>query len=232
MRFLVTEGKADVDQADSDGTTTLQAAATYGHRPVVRVLVRAGASGSPNAMVRSVRREELLLEAGAEPPKQVRLYLSGPAAVGKSTLMRSLGRSRAESLLNRGSTADPTTKLEDRDDWTPGVDVKRVDVPGVGWLSMWDFAGQPEYYMSHGLLMGSSSIYLVICSLHDPPQTQQDDVMFWLRFIRAQSLQRPADDAMIDSGSAQGSNAAANGGSIQQMPIVVLAGSCRECYLS
>jgi len=117
-------------------------------------------------MVRRVRREELLLEAGAKPPKQIRLNLSGFGAVGKSTLMRSLSRSKTTTLLNRGSTAAPDrTNMEER---TPGIDVRRVDVPGVGWLSIWDFAGQPEYYMSHGLLMGNASIHVVQWRRHFP----------------------------------------------------------------
>ena len=75
VRFLVTESKATVDQADNDGTTPLQTAAHNDCRSVVRILVRAGAPGPPSAMVRSVRREELLLEleAGAESPAQTKL---------------------------------------------------------------------------------------------------------------------------------------------------------------
>ena len=186
---VLAEAGANVNGRNGHGESALDAAAAYGCEATVRALIQEGATGSGHghghAMIRRVRREELLLEDGALPPTQLRLNLSGFGAVGKSTLMRSLGRSKAATLLNRGSTAAPDrTNADER---TPGIDVRRVDVPGVGWLSMWDFAGQPEYYMSHGLLMGSSSIYVVLCSLHDRPQLQQEQVMFWLRFIRARS---------------------------------------------
>ena len=205
VHFFATEAGADVNASDKHGKTPLWHAARQNHKSVVTILLQAGATGSSDALVKQVRREILMLEDGAEPPKQLRLYFTGFAGVGKSTLMQSLCTSKLAAVFtNTGSTTapDPGNKSER----TLGVNVKRADVPGVGMLSLWDFAGQPEYYMSHGLLMGRSSIFVVLCSLADPPAEQQSQVLFWLRFIRAR---HPAKEDV-------------------PKPVVLLAGSCRD----
>ena len=60
----------------------------------------------------------------------------------------------------------------------------------------------------HGLLMGRSSIFLVVCSLDIHPDKQREQVLFWLRFIRAR---HPTATAAC-----------------QDKPVVLLAGSCRD----
>ena len=212
-------------EASSDGSTPVMLAAHAGHLEVVRLLIGLGAKtngarvGSGHAMIRQVLRENLLLAPGAEPPAQARLHLCGFQGIGKSTLMRSLGRSLSHSMLHWGS-ADAA----DRDapaERTPGVDVQRVKVPGVGMLSIWDFAGQVECCATHGLLMGSG-LFVVLCSLEDPPAVQREQVLCWLRFIRARFPRAPAGDA------AAAAAADPKSAGPQPRPIVILAGSTRD----
>ncbi len=51
---------------------------------------------------------------------------------------------------------------------TPGIDIGKESVEGVGQFTVWDCAGQLEYSVTHGMFLGSvQSIFLVIYNLLD-----------------------------------------------------------------
>jgi ankyrin repeat protein len=131
--------------------------------------VRAG-----RALVCRVQRELLLLEPGAQQPEQARLYLCGSAGMGKTTLMRSLRRSVSSSLFNFDASK-PADRANPRER-TPGVDVHRADIPGVGLLSIWDFAGQVLYARAHAPTHSRTRFPLLL--LHPAARLA---VLLWLR---------------------------------------------------
>ena len=45
---------------------------------------------------------------------------------------------------------------------TPGIDVTKKSVKGVGQFRIWDCAGQSEYFVTHGMFLGSSQSVFVV----------------------------------------------------------------------
>jgi hypothetical protein len=111
------------------------------------------------------------------PIDSVRLILCGNGKVGKTTFSRAVLRSTFSASLS--SLSNP------KNERTHGFSVQQVTIPdGVGKCTLIDFAGQPEYWVSHGLLMQSeASVFLVMCNLGDPAAKQRTQLYYWLRFI-------------------------------------------------
>jgi len=111
------------------------------------------------------------------PIDSVRLILCGNGEVGKTTFSRAVLRSTFKASLS--SLSNP------KNERTHGFSVQQVTIPdGVGKCTLIDFAGQPEYWVSHGLLMQSeASVFLVMCNLGDPAAVQRNQLDYWLRFI-------------------------------------------------
>jgi hypothetical protein len=84
-------------------------------------------------------------------------------------------------MLLEGRAAEPLKE----DERTAGVSVDVVDVEGVGEVSMWDYAGHSEFYLTHELfLVDSTALFIVVCSLKNAPDARESAVMYWVRFIR------------------------------------------------
>lgn len=119
-------------------------------------------------------------------PPRTRLFLCGHGEVGKSTLARALQRrdiaAKVMSLPNAANNR------------THGFGSFPAYIPDAGECIIVDFAGQSEYWVPNGLLMApKSGVFLVLCNLADPPDTQHKQLRYWLRFIasRAQPEAKP-----------------------------------------
>eukprot|EP00301_Raphidiophrys_heterophryoidea_P008854 c13196_g1_i1.p1 GENE.c13196_g1_i1~~c13196_g1_i1.p1 ORF type:complete len:793 (+),score=244.08 c13196_g1_i1:900-3278(+) len=77
-----------------------------------------------------------------------------------------------------------------------------MDVAGVGRFSVWDYAGQPEYYVTHELfLVDEEALFVVVCSLADASESRKQHVMYWLRFIKTRFEDKNAKPTVILVGS-------------------------------
>ena len=217
-RLLAKECGADVEKAQTNnfGWSPLTAAGVNDHLDVVRVLINecnatpkiVGLKGAqlPKARRHLARilRENLLLEDGTATPTQAKLLLCGFPGVGKTTLSKSLGRTKFQSKFTHESKPAERDKLDER---TAGFEVARTTVPGAGDFAIYDFAGHSEYYMTHELfLVDAGAVFVVLCGLYCHPDRQCEHTLYWLRFIAAR----------------------ASGASSTSMPCVVLAGSGRD----
>ncbi|XP_035665709.1 death-associated protein kinase 1-like [Branchiostoma floridae] len=69
---------------------------------------------------------------------------------------------------------------------TPGVNVGTTNIPSVGEVSVWDFAGQSEYAVTHSMFMDAeNTIFVVLYSIMDDIRTQEKKVHWWLCFIKS-----------------------------------------------
>ena len=61
---------------------------------------------------------------------------------------------------------------------TPGVDIGTFHIPGVGEVSVWDFAGQSEYAVTHNMFMDAeNTVFIVLYNITDESETQEQEVI-------------------------------------------------------
>ena len=108
------------------------------------------------------------------------MFLCGHGEVGKSTLARALVRSNVAASVK----ALPKATNER----THGFAAFPATIPSAGECTIVDFAGQSEYWVPNGMLMATESgVFLVLCNLADPPNAQQPQLRYWLRFIASRA---------------------------------------------
>ncbi|CAK9114649.1 Probable serine/threonine-protein kinase pats1 (Protein associated with the transduction of signal 1) [Durusdinium trenchii] len=126
---------------------------------------------------------------GKDALHELKVVVVGPQRVGKTTL--------TNALVSKGKLANPTTRGEDKET-TISVDVVQVafkasSAKKKGQISLWDFGGQEEYYMTHALFLSSRSLVMVVVDMEAYEDT---DASFetcagnWLRALQVQ-LVRP-----------------------------------------
>ncbi|XP_072043046.1 uncharacterized protein [Amphiura filiformis] len=140
-----------------------------------------------------------LMATGSHPVDVVKIFLCGNPAAGKTTLKHALTKKLSILSMVKGVFAN-TEKKDEEGDYTrtPGIEVGRESVRGVGEFIVWDCAGQIEYSVTHGMFLGSAqSIFVVIYNLlelltgnmHNVPYILcvlfSVPTKFWLPFIKA-----------------------------------------------
>ncbi|XP_062499437.1 death-associated protein kinase 1-like isoform X2 [Corticium candelabrum] len=191
------------------GRTLLHFAAELGHREAVACLLEKKADADakdkngkrPYQLVYGELRRRLmktideqkfvaLYAEGTVRPEIMKLCFIGSEGAGKTTLMEALKRGWIEWIFsNENKPDDP--KCED--ERTIGINVMTVDIPGVGRLSLWDYAGQGQFHKTHGLFFSSSnSFFILLVSLVRGKERRlctveelRQELCYWLSFLRA-----------------------------------------------
>jgi GTPase SAR1 family protein len=101
---------------------------------------------------------------------QVKLMVVGRAAVGKTSLIRSL----------YGRAFDPTIISTD------GIHLGEFTKDGIRFVT-WDFGGQKVYRYTHQLFLANNALYLVLFKLTDPLESTLTELRFWVHSIMART---------------------------------------------
>jgi GTPase SAR1 family protein len=80
--------------------------------------------------------------------KRIKLIFAGNGEVGKSTLIKRLKEGKFE---------------ENTQIMTDGIDISRLEIGGID-MTVFDFAGQPEYEHTHSLFFDKNSLFLLLYS--------------------------------------------------------------------
>ncbi|KAI8501922.1 hypothetical protein Bbelb_203340 [Branchiostoma belcheri] len=219
--LLIRHG-ADVTARDGDQYTPLHEAAGGGHTGTCELLIRHGAdvtarsergkTPSEVAGNKETRRvlknrekevmkeklySELLQKSGGVKTDRCKVSLFGMEKAGKSTLKISFQRGTVPALLQGLRKSSSAEELHEA---TPGVDVGTFHIPGVGEVSLWDFAGQSEYAVTHSMFMDAvNTISIVLYNIMDKTQIQEQDVHRWLSFIKSCNPNRQRDVILVAS---------------------------------
>ncbi|XP_062519393.1 uncharacterized protein LOC134194477 isoform X3 [Corticium candelabrum] len=169
------EKKADADAKDMDGKRPYQLA-----------------NGELRRRLRKAIDEQkyaVLYAEGTVRPEIMKLCFIGKEGAGKTTLMEALKRGLLKWIFANENQADDPKCEEER---TIGINVMTVDIPGVGRLSVWDFAGQGQFHKTHGLFFPSNSFFILLVSLVRGEERRLcsveellKELQYWLSFLRA-----------------------------------------------
>ncbi|CAH1270802.1 DAPK1 [Branchiostoma lanceolatum] len=186
--LLIRHG-ADVTARSEDGKTPSDVADGWRTRRVLK--------NRENELMQEKSYHELLQKSGGVKVNRCKVFVFGKAETGKSTLKKSLKRGPVTALvqgLSRSSSA------EEPHDPTPGVDVGTFHVPGVGEVSLWDFAGQAEYAVTHSMFMDAqNTVFIVLYNIMHDSEAQEQEVHWWLSFIKACNPNRQPDVILVAS---------------------------------
>ena len=177
----------------------------------------------------SLLREALSLETDSM--KVVKLLVCGYPRMGKSQLCRSLAR-RPNIILERiRNIFKGKSSMFDPNERTPGITVENVDIPDVGLMSLWDFAGHMQYYVSHSVFLGSVNAVFVVVTNLQLSTDQKEYLQFWLNFIvfahnpsdiLAKENQRPIVIIVASHADAPDVNETLHGRRLQQESIGII----------
>ncbi|KAI8497124.1 hypothetical protein Bbelb_250730 [Branchiostoma belcheri] len=201
VELLIKHG-ADVGARDKNGRTALHLASGGGQTWVVKLLIQHGADVQARdkdgktpldlAQDRDTRRclknlavevsyHKLMKQSGGVKVDRIKLCFCGPQEAGKSTLVETL---QTGSFV--GFFRDRMTPDDQPHEPTPGVNVGTTTIPGVGQVSVWDFAGQSEYAVTHSMFMDAeNTIFTVLYNIMDDLKKQKREVHWWLCFIKS-----------------------------------------------
>ncbi|XP_078608865.1 uncharacterized protein LOC144880518 isoform X2 [Branchiostoma floridae x Branchiostoma japonicum] len=150
-----------------------------------------------NEVIQEKSYHELLQKSGGVKVNRCKVFVFGMAETGKSTLKESLQRGRVAALLQGLSKSSSQEKPHDP---TPGVDVGTFHIPGVGEVSLWDFAGQAEYAVTHSMFMDAeNTVFIVLYNIMDDSEEQEQEVHWWLSFIKSCNPNRQPDVILVAS---------------------------------
>jgi hypothetical protein len=152
---------------------------------------------------------ELLVE-GSVPLTRCKLLVCGDPEAGKTTLVRSIQgkpmHQRAKSARSRPNSAhllSATLQSNAVLDRTRGVDISTFTADEWGEWSVWDFAGQADYHISHNLFLAAeAAVFLVVVDLREDEAGVIAQLRYWLRFIRAQVRRTGKADVVLVGGHA------------------------------
>ena len=173
----------DPNRTTRDGRTALN---FTNSSDIIRELLRRGANADYKLW-----RGHLPSNCPCNPAKlAVKAFVIGNPGTGKSTLTKSLQTENKglSSVMNR------VVKVAGVDKKTAGVIPHDIDSKKFGQLTLYDFAGQKEFYASHDAVLRSavsgspSAIFLIVVDLRTRDEDFRETILYWLAFLENQGI--------------------------------------------
>ena len=173
----------DPNRTTKNGRTAL---ALTNSSNIIRELLRNGATADYK-----VWKDHLPSNCPGNPAKlAVKTFVIGNPGTGKSTLTKGLQTESKglSSVMNR------VVKVAGVDKKTAGVIPYDIDNKEFGRLTLYDFAGQKEFYASHDAVLRSavsgspSAIFLIVVDLRTSDEDFRETIRYWLAFLENQGI--------------------------------------------
>jgi death-associated protein kinase len=149
-------------------------------------------NGKLRKILQEARFYLLYSVAGTVTPKVMKLCVVGAEGTGKTTLLQAIKRGWLKSRFTLENQSDKPTCATER---TVGINVTTVDIPGVGLLSLFDYAGQKQFHKTHGLFFSTiNSLFILLISLLTEKEGERrcrsseelvEEAHYWLAFLRS-----------------------------------------------
>ena len=178
IQYLLSSGKVSkqvLSLSDNTDQTPIMLATDP---EMIRVLIAYGADPTPLYKVHQKFFEQYSSEK--PPPTPLNILVVGNASTGKTTLI--------ESLKHEGNTSGYQQGAREH---TAGIIPNKFKSEIYGLVIMYDFAGQREYYASHGgvfhsIIRHSPPVFLLVINVSEDERCIKQDILYWLSFIETQ----------------------------------------------
>ena len=181
-RLLLEKAKMDPNVKNNAGHTPLDLTS---NADVIRQLIRHGAN--PQDVYKT--HGKVLGKRSSKQPLQtpVKLFMVGKPSAGKSTLTKAL-QSEAFGLKR---ISKRIVKVSGVDEKTAGIVPHEFESKTYGRVTLYDFAGQREFYGSHAALLQnaiqtSTPIFLLVVDLSESNDDIKSNIFYWLSFLENQ----------------------------------------------
>ena len=179
VNYVLAVVKSDPNAKNSDEMTPIQL--TTNARKI-HELIRYGANPMDVYSTSNVK-----MTSKYPPQPLVKIFVVGNAAVGKSTLIAALQKelSRIVKILT------PVKKVSGVHEKTAGIIPCDFESKKYGEVTLYDFAGQREYYSTHAALLQNSiesspPVFLIVVNLCESYKEIKKTILYWLSFLENQ----------------------------------------------
>ena len=133
----------------------------------------------------------------------IKAFVLGDPGAGKSTLTKAL------ETENKGfsSITNRVLKVSDVDQKTAGIVPHNIENTKFGRLTLYDFAGQKEFYAGHDAVLrsavsgSSAAIFLLVADLRTSDKEFTERIQYWLAFLENQEVSSDPKPHIIIIGS-------------------------------
>ena len=179
VRYLLSETSSNINGLNEQGRTPLELTTNV---DIIKEFIRYGANP---ANVYKKHGKVLGTKHPLVPP--VKVFLVGNPLAGKSTLAAAL-QSDASALFPSPFRSKKVTGIDER---TAGVIPHDFKSKRYGRVTLYDLAGQREFYGSHSALLQnaiqtSAPVFLLVVDLRDDYKEIESNILYWLAFIENQ----------------------------------------------
>ena len=197
VMYLVSEWGCSTASQDKDGNSPLHVACKFNRTDVVRILLASGRADpwfgnanneTPLQCSRNYTIAKLLAKftglSNDTIPTATKIFVFGNPAAGKSTLVKVI-ENKVTSRF--GAFAGQLRNASGVEMMTAGISIVTIQSRRLGTITVYDLAGQFEYYSSHDALVGnlmssSAAIFIVVVKLSESEAEVIRTLQYWISF--------------------------------------------------
>ena len=198
VRYLISEQGCSTAYQNKDGDTPLHDASRFAKTGVVQFLLASGrvdpwcknaSNHTPVQLTNNYAIAKLFTPfAGltkAKLQKAIKVFIFGNPGAGKSTLVKVI----ENKVTNRfSSLAGHFRNVSGVEVNTAGINTVSIEKSRLGSLTIYDLAGQFEYYCSHdalveNLMSSSAAIFIAVLKLSENEVEVIRTLQYWISFI-------------------------------------------------
>ena len=194
VRYLVSKQGCSTACQNKDGDTPLHVACRWNRASVVQFLLSTGRADpwcknagnhTPVQLSYNYTLSKMFVRFTSDLVTAIKVFIFGNPAAGKSTLVKAI-ENKVTSRF--GAIAGQFRKVSGVELKTAGINTATIQSSRLGSVTIYDLAGQFEYYTSHDALVGnlmssSAAIFIVVVKLSESEAEVIQTLQYWISFI-------------------------------------------------